>query len=130
MNFTYQGFTHHNGNRCFNFWSTTTKSLPLTNYSIEVDLMLLSRLRVSVQDGPMFCLEMLKMASAAGLESLEKLQRYQLVEEDFRPLLLEREKVAAEKASRRFLRKPFVKRSPQSSIVLGPSFPTHSHSRP
>ena len=75
----------------------------------------------------MFCLEMLKAASVDGLKSLTRLQRYRLVEEDFRPLLLEREKVAAEKASRSFLSMPFVKHSPQSDVVLGPSFSTRSH---
>ena len=127
MNFTYQGFTNNDSKRCFTFWSTRAGSDPITSYLIEVDLMLLSRLRVSVQDGPMFCLDMLKAASADGLKSLTRLQRYRLVDEDFRPLLVAREKVAAEKASRRFLRKPFVKHSPQSNFVLGPSFPTRSH---
>jgi hypothetical protein len=127
MNFTYQGFTHDNSKRCFTFWSTRTESDPIASYLIEVDLMLLSKLRVSVQDGPMFCLKMLNRASAAGSDSLSKLQRYRLVEEDFRQLLVEREKVAAEKASRGLVRKPFVKHSPQSNLVLGPRFPTRSH---
>jgi hypothetical protein len=127
MNFTYQGFTHNNSKRCFTFWSKRAESDPITSYFIEVDLMLLSRFRVSVQDGPMFCLDMLKAASADGLKSLTRLHRYRLVEEDFRPLLVEREKVAAEKASRGFMRKPFVKHSRRSNVVLGPSFPTRSH---
>jgi len=75
----------------------------------------------------MFCLAMLNAACAAGLESLAKLQRYGLLEEDFRQLLVEREKVAAEKAARKFLRKPFAKHSPQSNVVLGPSASTRSH---
>jgi hypothetical protein len=120
MNFTYQGFTNNDSKRCFTFWSTGAGSDPITSYLIEVDLMLLSRLRVSVQDGPMFCLGMLKAASADGLESLTRLHRYRLVEEDFRPLLLEREKVAAEKAAKRSLSKPFVKHSPQCNVVLEP----------
>src|SRR3954470_4995851 len=127
MNFTYQGFTHNDSKRCFTFWSTRAGSDPITSYLIEVDLMLLSRLRVSVQDGPMFCLEMLKAASVDGLKSLTRLQRYRLVEEDFRALLVEREKKAAEKESRNFLSMPFVKHSPQSDVVLGPSFSTRSH---
>jgi hypothetical protein len=127
MNFTYQGFTHNGSKRCYTFCSTRTEDHPITSYLIEVDLLLLSRLRVSVQDGPMFCLAMLNAACAAGLESLAKLQRYGLLEEDFRPLLVEREKVAAEKAARKFLRKPFAKHSPQSNVVLGPSASTRSH---
>lgn len=127
MNFTYQGFTHNGSKRCYTFWSTRTEDHPINSYLIEVDLLLLSRLRVSVQDGPMFCLKMLNAACAAGSESLAKLQRYRLVEEDFRPLLVEREKAAAEKAGRRFLRKPFAKHSPQSNFVLGPNAWSRSH---
>jgi hypothetical protein len=127
MNFTYQGFTSNGGNRCFTFLSTRTEDHPITRYLIEVDLLLLSRLRVSVQDGPIFCLKMLNTACAAGLESLAKLHSYRLVEEDFRQLLLEREKVAAGKSARRFQRKPFSKHSPQSNVVLGPSASTRSH---
>ena len=109
------------------FWSTRTDNHPITSYLIEVDLLLLSRLRVSVQDGPMFCLDMLNTACAAGVESLAKLCRYRLLEEDFRPLLVQREKLAAEKAARRFQRKPFAKHSPKSDVVLGSSASTRSH---
>lgn len=63
----------------------------------------------------MFCLDMLKAASADGSKSLTRFHRYRLVEEDFRPLLVEREKVAAEKASRRFL-----------AIQNAPRCPLHS----
>src|SRR4051794_11095998 len=111
MNFTYQGFTHDNGTRCFTFWSTRTEDHPITSYLIEVDVMLLSKLSVSLQDGPMFCLEMLNTASASGLDSLAKLHRYRLVEGDFRPFVIQRAKVAAEKAAKRSLRKPFAKHS-------------------
>lgn len=127
MNFTYQGFAHVEGKRRFTFRSARTEQHPITTYLIEVDLLLLTRLGVSVQDGPMFCLEMLNTASIAGSASLAKLRKYELVQEDFRPLLVEREKVAAEKAARRSLRKPFVKHSPQSNLVLGPSSSTRSH---
>lgn len=127
MNFTYQGFTHIDGTRCFTFRSAKTEDHPITNYRIRVDLLLLARLGVAVQDGPMFCLEMLNTASIAGSASLAKLHRYQLVEEDFRPLLIEREKAAAVKAAKRFLRKPFAKHSPQSNFVLGPSPSTRLH---
>jgi hypothetical protein len=64
---------------------------------------------------------MLNTASLAGLEFLERFHSYQLVEEDFRPLLTERAKKAAEKASKKHPRKPFAKHSAQSNLVLGPS---------
>jgi hypothetical protein len=122
MNFTYQGFTLNDGMRCFTFWSTKTGNNPIGIFSIEVDLLLLSRIRVPVQEGPMFCLQMLNAASLAGLEFVERLHNYRLVEEDFRHLLIEREKRAAEKASKKHLRKPIAKHSAQSSLVLGPNF--------
>src|SRR5947208_8758424 len=106
MNFTYQGFTQNGGMRCFTFWSTKTGNNPIRIFSIEVDLLLLSRIRVPVQEGPMFCLQMLNAASLAGLEFIERLHSYRLVEEDFRHLLIEREKRAAEKASKKHFRKP------------------------
>lgn len=122
MNFTYQGFTQNDGMRCFTFWSTKTGNNPIGIFAIEVDLLLLSRIRVRVQEGPMFCLQMLNTASLAGLEFVERLHRYRLVEEDFRPLLLEREKRAAEKASKKHFRKPIAKHSVHSNLVLGPNF--------
>ena len=127
MNFTYQGFTTNDGKRRFTFWSSRTEDHPITTYLIEVDLLLLARLRVPVQDGPVFCLELLNTARTAGLASLAKLHRYQLAEEDFRPLLVQREKAAADKAAKRSLRKPFAKPSPKSNLVLGPSAETRSH---
>src|SRR4051812_1902897 len=80
MNFTYQGFTQNDGKRCFTFWSTRTENNPISIFSIEVDLPLLSRIRVPVQEAPLFCLHMLNMASLAGLEFLDRLHSYQLVE--------------------------------------------------
>lgn len=111
MQFVYEGFTHAGAIRSFNFQGVDSAKIS-TGFSIEVDLPLLARYRVNMQDGPSFCLQMLTVALAAGPDSLLKLQHYRVVEEDLRPILVDREKRAALKAlkspPRRFVRKPPV----------------------
>ena len=120
MNFAYQGFTHKNDRRRFTFWGTSSHLEIANVFSIEVDLPLLLRNRVSVQELPMFCLKMLTTASVAGPDILEKLRDYRLIEADFRPLAVERAKVAAEKAAKKPPRRPSQKPSPKSSISWTP----------
>ncbi len=111
MQFVYQGFTHDGGIRSFTFHGIEHAKAPAV-FSIEVDLPLFAQHRVAMQDGPTFCLQMLTSAFAAGSGVLDKLQHYRVVEEDLRPLLMEREHRAALKAlkpsPRRFVRKPAV----------------------
>jgi len=66
-------------------------------FTIEVDLRLFVQYKIPVQDGPSFCLQMLTKASTAGSSDLDKLRRYQVVGEDFQPMVMEREKKEAEK---------------------------------
>jgi hypothetical protein len=66
----------------------------------------------------MFCLQLLTTASLAGPDFLEKFQNYRVLAEDFRPLLIEREKRAAEKAMKRPSRQPFRKPPSGSNIHL------------
>jgi hypothetical protein len=109
MHFVYQGFTHLGAVRAFVFHGVEQAKLPVV-CSIEVDLPLFARNRVAVQDAPMFCLQMLTDAVAAGSPSLDKFEHYRVVESDLRALLMDREKRAALKAMkpapRRFVRKP------------------------
>ncbi len=120
MYFAYQGFTNDSDRRSFTFLESEVQ--PASVFSIEVDLPLLSRKRVPVQDGPMFCLSLLTAASLAGRSSLEKFRHYRVVEEDFAPLLVEREKRATEKAMKKTARKPPFRRPPSTSnIHLGPT---------
>ncbi len=92
---------------------------PVSVFRIEVELPLFLKNRVPVQDGPMFCLQLLTTAFLAGRDSLDKLQAYQVVGEDFRPLLVERERRAAEIALKKPHRKPFRKPSFSSNVQLG-----------
>jgi hypothetical protein len=109
MNFVYQGFTHNGSVRAFVFHGVEQAKLPAV-FSIEVDLPLFARNRVAMQDAPMFCLQMLTNAFAAGGTGMEKFEHYTVVESDLRSLLVDREKRAALKAlkpaPRRFVRKP------------------------
>lgn len=109
VHFVYQGFTQQGGRRCFIFHGIQERD-PVTIFSIEVDLALLAKNQVLVQEGPMFCLQLLTTAFQAGPSYLEKFQKYQIVGDDFRSLLVEREKRAAEKAlkkhPRRLIRTP------------------------
>jgi len=117
VHFTYQGFTHQGDSRCFTFRGIEELSPPVM-FSIEVDLALLFRNRIPVQEGPAFCLQMLTTASLAGPTLLAKFHNYRVLESDFRSLLVDRERRAAEKALRKPPRRPFVK----------PSFPANVHS--
>lgn len=101
MHFAYDGFKQSGNNRCFLFRGIE-KYTTVSAFSIGIDLRLLLRNRVLIQEGPMFCCRLLTEAALAGSTSLDKLHNYEVVGEDFRPLLMERERHAAEKA----LKKP------------------------
>jgi hypothetical protein len=108
MHFAYEGFTQDGNRRCFQFRGIDERDA--TNiFSIEVDLRLLAENRVPVQEGPMFCLHLLATASIGEPNCLNTFHSYRVVGEDFRPLLIERERRAAEKALKKPRRKPFRK---------------------
>lgn len=100
MHFAYEGFEQSGNNRCFLFRGIEEYS-PVSAFSIEIDLGLLFQNRVLIQDGPLFCSQLLNTAALAGSKSLDRLRNYRVVREDFRPLLLERERQAAEKAMKK-----------------------------
>lgn len=118
MHFSYNGFTHHGDRRCFLFSGIEERN-PVSAFSIEVDLPLFAQNRVPVQEGPMFCLQLLTNALLSGAASLDRFRSYRVVSEDFRPLLMEREKHAAEKALKIRARRPIQKPSHNSNLRLG-----------
>lgn len=124
MHFAYEGFTQDGDRRCFLFRGIEERN-PTSNFAIEVDLRLLVQNRVPVQEGPMFCLQLLTSASVGGPNSLSRFHSYTVVGEDFRPILMERERRAAEKALRRPSRKPIRKPSFTSNLRLG--MPSREH---
>lgn len=118
IQFAYEGFTQYGDVRRFLFRGIENQN-PTVLFSIEVDLLLLQQSRVPVQDGPMFCLQLLTGASAGEPNSLNKFHSYRVVAEDFRPLLIERERRAAEKARKKPFRRPFRKPLFASNLQLG-----------
>jgi hypothetical protein len=118
MHFAYEGFTQDGDRRCFLFQGIEERN-PTISFSIKVDLRLLAQNRVPVQEAPMFCLQLLTTASVGGRSCLNRFQSYTVVGEDFRPLLIERERMAAEKALKKPARKPFKKPSFRSNLRLG-----------
>jgi hypothetical protein len=125
MHFVYEGFTHDGGTRRFVFRGVEERSRASV-FTIDVALPLFAENRVSVQDGPAFCLQLLTTASLGDPSQLERLQHYKVVEEDFRPLLIERERRAAEKALKKAPRRPFRK-PPISSNLRGLGRPSQEH---
>jgi hypothetical protein len=120
MHFAYEGFTHDGDRRCFLFRGIEERN-PTIMFSIEVDLRLLLQNRVPVQEGPMFCLQLLTTASMGGPNCLNRFHSYRVVGDDFRPLLIERERSATEKALRKRSQKPVRKPSFASNLHLGTS---------
>jgi hypothetical protein len=108
VHFAYSGFTQNGGLRCFTFRGIEERN-PVSVFCIEVDLALFSQKHVSVQEGPMFCLQLLTAAFTAGPSQLEKMQNYRVVADDFHVLVAEREKRAAEKAMKKPPRRPIRK---------------------
>jgi hypothetical protein len=115
MHFVYEGFTHDGGTRRFMFRGIEERS-PASLFSIQVALPLLAENRVSVQDGPAFCLQLLTAACLNGPSQLDSLHDYEVVREDFRPLLVERERRAAEKALKKAPKRPFRKPAITSNL--------------
>ena len=124
MHFTYEGFTHDHGRRCFTFRGIEERH-PVSVFCIELDLPLFAQNRISVQEGPIFCLQLLTTAFLAGPSFLEKLQNYRILAEDLRPLLIEREKRAAEKAMKKTPRRPVRKPLSLSNIQLAANIGAH-----
>ena len=118
MHFSYEGFTHEGGRRRFLFHGLE-ELRAVSVFCIEVDLPLFAESRIPVQEGPLFCLQLLTKASLAGPANLDRFHSYRVVAEDFRPLVVERERVAAEKALRVTLRRPIRRPSDSSNLRLG-----------
>ncbi len=120
MQFAYEGFTHAEDSRCFHFRSNGARVIA-EEFCIKIKLLLFSQNHIPVQDGPRFCLELLETASTSEPNRLDQFHAYSVGVEDFRPLLLEREKKAAERAMKNSARKPFRKPSMSSNLSLGKS---------
>jgi hypothetical protein len=119
MHFVYEGFNQHDNRRCFQFRGIEQR-MTTDLFSIEIDLPLLVKNGVLMQEAPMFCLGLLAAASANGPERLDQFHRFKVVDDDFRPLVMERERIAIEKTLKKSPRKPSKKPSLIQNVRLGP----------
>ena len=117
MHFVYEGFTQDGDRRCFVFRGIEERN-PTNIFSIEIDLQLLLQNRVPVQDGPMFCLQLLTSASVGGPGCLSRFLSYRVVGEDLRPLIIERGRSAEKALKKQFHKRP-MKPSSTSNLRLG-----------
>ncbi|MDQ2844055.1 MAG: hypothetical protein M3Y72_24045 [Acidobacteriota bacterium] len=118
MHFAYEGFTHRGDSRCFQFRGISDRD-PVDLFRIEIGLLLFAKNKILVQDGPRFCLQMLETASTAGPGFLDRLHSYSVVSDDFRSLVVERERKIAEKALKAPPRRPFRKPPADSNLSIG-----------
>jgi hypothetical protein len=118
MCFAYDGFTQNAELSCFRFLRIEGGS-PTISSLLEVDLPFLQQSRVPVQEAPIFCPHFLTTASVSDPEFLGKFQSCRIVAADFRPLRLERERRAAEKAQRRIPRQLVRKPSFNAGLYIG-----------
>ena len=112
MRFTYDGFQQDGDVRHFLFHASEgTSSRAL---SILIDLGLMVRNRLSLQDGPMLCLRLLNKEAPHTPDSLERFTSYTVVPDDFQSIVFERQQKQLERLSRKIPRKP-LQRPPTSS---------------
>jgi hypothetical protein len=116
--FAYDGFQQEGDRRCFLF-RADQKGVPTALFSIWIDLGLLLKNHIPVQSAPMFCLNLLTEASEAEPGSLNRLQSYTVVADDFKKIHLERQRQAAEKLSKKTHRRPFRVPASSSNLRLG-----------
>lgn len=109
MRFVYEGFTHDGERRSFTFHGIDGDKIE-TLFLIDVSLALFARNKILIQDAPHFCLQLLTNACEAEPDALLKLHHYTVQQEDFLPILMDRERRAKLKslksAPRRLMRKP------------------------
>ena len=119
MHFAYDGFTQDGNRRCFLFRATEERT-SAAGFSIKVDLELLLKNQVPMQEAAMFCLNLLTDASLGEPGSLDRLRSYTVVGDDFKHLHVERQRQAAERLTRKAAtRRPIRRPSNMSNVHLG-----------
>jgi hypothetical protein len=117
MHFSYDGFEHEAGRRSFFFRQIDTGAPPAF-FSIKIDVALLAQNRVSMQDAPLFCLNLLESASHSEPGALDRLHNYQVVFADFGELNRQRSKRDTELRLRSAKRPPVRSRTPTLPVGL------------
>ncbi len=118
MQILYDGFAQDGNNRCYSFRIVDENRQPCV-YTIQIDLALLNKYKVSLQNGPSFCLHLLQAPAAENTISPDSI--YRVVDADFAALLAQRAADAAAFASKKPARRPIRKPTPSSQLGWTPN---------
>jgi hypothetical protein len=103
MQFSYRGFEQLNGIRKFKFAGMIEKQ-PQSAFCFSVDLRLLTEHRVSLQEAPALCVQVLTRASNEGDATLETCADYRLGPEDMLTFTAPRRALALAHSNKRPIR--------------------------
>jgi hypothetical protein len=87
MQFLYMGFAQQANVRCFRFQGIlprerTAKSAPAIDLKLNADLSLLARYKISIQDGPTLCLQILVAALTGAEDNVAAFASYSITLDD------------------------------------------------
>lgn len=99
MQFSYRGFQQDKGVRQYTFVGVVDRRPDLT-FHITTDLTLLAQHRVSIQEAPALCVQLLTQALETGEASLEAYYKYAISAPDLLAFTAPRRAQAAIRASR------------------------------
>jgi hypothetical protein len=120
MHFSYRGFEQLNGIRKFKFAGVVEKQ-PQNIFCFSVDLKLLTEHRVSLQETPALCVQVLMRASGEGAPKLETCLDYQLGPEDMLQFTAPRRALALAHHNKKPTRLNRPKPSQASQVFGSPS---------
>lgn len=99
MQFAFRGFEQRDGMRLFKFSSANTAD-PEQSFQFLIQLELMTKNGVTVQELPSLCFELLNGASRSGPDHLAKYVDYTLDQEDFQTFTAPRRAQQAARANR------------------------------
>jgi hypothetical protein len=120
MHFSYRGFEQLNGIRKFKFAGIVEKQ-PQHLFCFAVDLKLLTEHRVSLQETPALCLQVLMRASKDGVPQIDAALDYQLGPDDMLAFTAPRRAVALAHQNKKPTRLNRPKPSPASQVFGTPA---------
>ncbi len=120
MQFSYRGFEQLNGVRRFKFAGIVDKQ-PQSVFCFSVDLKLLSEHRVSIQETPVLCVQVLTRASLEGAPALEGCLDYALSADDMVAFTAPRRALALAHQNKKPMRLNRPKPTAASQVFGAPS---------
>jgi hypothetical protein len=120
MQFSYRGFEQLNGIRRFKFAGVVEKQ-PQFSFCFSVDLKLLTEHRVSLQETPALCVQLLTRAAGEGVTTLEGCADYHLGADDMLMFTAPRRALALAHQNKKPTRLNRPKPSAASQVFGAPS---------